>query len=143
VKVFVLHPDRDLDLQGELPTNQNDLTQDVELNTLLQAMADGDRFLFDIPTRALFSSLRDPSTIVCRQHVLQDCLDQPALAQDLYKGGFCRPAAPSPSLFGTVLLASERLDLDLSGPPVWIRAAVNAGYLDACSRAPTTQWLSR
>jgi len=35
-------------------------------------------------------------------------------------------------LFGTGLLVSERVGLDLSRRPVWVRAATNAGYLAAC-----------
>jgi len=74
VKVFLTHRDQDFDLQQALPPNEEALTQDLELNTLFNAMALEDAFLFDVAKKAVLSSLVDPETIVYRQHVLADCL---------------------------------------------------------------------
>jgi hypothetical protein len=79
-----MYPDQDFDLQRELPPNAGDLIQDLELGTLLGAMASGDQFLFDVAQRALLSSLTDPAGIEYRQHVLGDCLAQPAVVRELY-----------------------------------------------------------
>ena len=46
MKVFLMHVDRDFELGRELPANETALTHDLELNTVLTAMAAGDRFLF-------------------------------------------------------------------------------------------------
>ena len=84
MKVFLTHRDQDFDLQQELPPNEEALTQDLELNTLFNAMALEDAFLFDVAKKAVLSSLVDPETIVYRQHVLADCLEQPSIVRELY-----------------------------------------------------------
>jgi hypothetical protein len=84
MKAFLMHPDLDFDLQRELPPQQAALTQDLELNTLFDAMAGGDQFLYEVAERAVLSSLQDPEAICYRQQVLTDCLQQPAVVRELY-----------------------------------------------------------
>jgi hypothetical protein len=84
MKAFLMHPDLDLDLQRELPPQHAALTQDLELNTLFEAMAGGDQFLYEVAERAVLSSLQDPQAICYRQQVLTDCLQQPAIVRELY-----------------------------------------------------------
>jgi DNA mismatch repair ATPase MutS len=60
------------------------VTQDLELNTLWNAMASGDEFLFEMARRTVLSSLTDPDAITYRQHVLADCLEQPEIVRELY-----------------------------------------------------------
>ena len=61
------------------------LTQDLELQTLWNAMAAGDEFLFEVAKRAILSSLTDPAAIVYRQQVLADCLENPETVKQLYQ----------------------------------------------------------
>ena len=61
------------------------LTQDLELQTLWNAMAAGDEFLFEMAKRAVLSSLTDPDAIVYRQQVLADCLEHPEIVRQLYQ----------------------------------------------------------
>jgi DNA mismatch repair ATPase MutS len=61
------------------------LTQDLELDTLWDAMAAGDEFLFETAKRAVLSSLTDPDAIVYRQRVLADCLEHPEVVRQLYQ----------------------------------------------------------
>jgi DNA mismatch repair ATPase MutS len=84
MKAFLMHPDQDFDLQRDLPPHQAALTQDLELNTLFDAMAGGDQFLYEVAKRAVLSSLTDPEAIRYRQQVLTDCLQQPAIIRELY-----------------------------------------------------------
>jgi DNA mismatch repair ATPase MutS len=84
VKAFLMYPDRDFDLGRELPANEPDLAKDLELNTLLYAMAARDQFLFDVARQGLHSGLTSPAGITYRQHVLADCIDQPGVIRDLY-----------------------------------------------------------
>jgi MutS domain V len=84
MKALLMHPDQDVDLQWELPPHQAALTQDLELSTLFDAMAGGDRFLYGVAERAVLSSLQDPEAICYRQQVLGDCLQQPAIVRELY-----------------------------------------------------------
>jgi DNA mismatch repair ATPase MutS len=84
MKAFLMHRDRDFDLDRERPWNAQDLTQDLELETLFGAMAGGDPFLLDVARKAVLSSLKDPAEIVYRQAVLADCVRQPAIVEALY-----------------------------------------------------------
>jgi DNA mismatch repair ATPase MutS len=85
VKVFLMHRDRDLDGERELPANEQDLAQDLELDTLVGAMAAGDEFLSEACRRALLVSLADPDEIVYRQQVLADCLEHPDVVRQIYE----------------------------------------------------------
>jgi DNA mismatch repair ATPase MutS len=67
------------------PDSDDAITQDLELDTLWNAMAAGDEFLFETARRVVLSSLRDPDAIVYRQQILADCLEQPALIRQLYE----------------------------------------------------------
>ena len=96
MKVFLMHPDRDLKMLGQreqrfpyryvipLTTAQAELTQDLELETLFNAMAQGDEFLLTMAKQAIFSSLDSPEAIRFRQAVLKDCLKNPAIVREMY-----------------------------------------------------------
>jgi hypothetical protein len=84
MKAFLLHEDQDFDLQRELPPNEQALTQDLELNILFEAMALGDKFLFDVAKKAVLTSLNDPEAIVYRQQILGDCLEQSTTVRAIY-----------------------------------------------------------
>ena len=55
MKVFLMYKDHDFDVQQELPWNEPELTQDLELDTLFNAMALGDYFLQDSVLKKLSS----------------------------------------------------------------------------------------
>jgi hypothetical protein len=84
MKVYLLHRDRDFDFGADLPSQHEDLIQDLELTTLLQAMAGGDRFLYGVAAKVLLASLPDPEAIRYRQRVLADCLAQPGVIREMY-----------------------------------------------------------
>jgi hypothetical protein len=80
-----MHPDQDFDLGQEWPASEPALTQDLELNTLFQAMAAGDRFFFDVSKRAVLGSLHaTPEDVLYRQAVLRDALRNLAGIRSLY-----------------------------------------------------------
>jgi MutS domain V len=77
--------DRDLDWQQESPLHERALVQDLELDTLLHAMAGDNQFLLDVARKALLSGLRNGvDTILYRQEILKDCLQNPAVIVGLY-----------------------------------------------------------
>jgi DNA mismatch repair ATPase MutS len=84
MKAYLLYKDRDVDLEQKLPPNEDALTQDLELNTLFNAMAQGDKCLFDVAKKAVLSSVSDLDTIRYRQQILQDCLKHASLVREIY-----------------------------------------------------------
>ncbi len=54
MKAFLMYRDHDFDLEQNFPSNEQALTQDLELNTLFNAMALGDKFLFDSGKKGCF-----------------------------------------------------------------------------------------
>jgi DNA mismatch repair ATPase MutS len=84
MKVFLMHPNRDFDPKQKLPFNEDALMQDLELNTLFNAMARGDEFLFDVAKQSVLSSLDSPNAIRYRQEILKDCLKNPAIVREIY-----------------------------------------------------------
>lgn len=79
-----MYRDRDFDLEAPPPSNAEDLTRDLGLDTVIEAMAGEDRFLAAVATAALLASLTDPEAVRYRQRILDDCLRHPALPRDLY-----------------------------------------------------------
>jgi len=85
MNVFLMHPDRDFELGGSRPFNEAALEQDLELGTLYGAMAQGDKFLFDVARHALLSGVDGPEEIRYRQDVLKDCLEHPEVVRAIYR----------------------------------------------------------
>ena len=85
MKAFLMYKDLDFDLQQQLPTNEPGLTQDLELNTLFNAMSLDDKFLFEVGKKAVLSSLSNIDTIIYRQNILKDCLKNPTIVRDIYQ----------------------------------------------------------
>lgn len=85
MKVLLMFKDRDFDMQPKLPWNEQDLVQDLGLNTLFNMMSWGDNFLFDVARKAVLSGLYNGiDTILYRQGVLKDCLKNHAVVKDIY-----------------------------------------------------------
>ncbi len=84
MKAHLLYSSRDFDFAAGLPVGHEDLTRDLELTTLLEAMAAGDKFLSEVSGKVLLASLRDPEAIRYRQQILADCLAQPGVIREMY-----------------------------------------------------------
>ena len=84
MKVLLMYTDRDFNPDVELPANEPDLAADLELGALLDTMAAGDKFLYEIARHGLHASLESPAEVVYRQHVLADCVAQPGVVRDVY-----------------------------------------------------------
>jgi len=111
---FRMVEEQETALQRELPPHAEALTQDLELDTLFEAMAVGDRFLLNAAKKAVFSSLTDAQAIVYRQHVLADCLEHPAIVRQIYD-------------LAVEAIAGERKELGLSrwsSPDMILRRSV-------------------
>ena len=86
MKAFLLYRDRDFYWQQPPPPNEPDLVQDLELHTLLDAMAGGDEFLWDTCRQVLVAGQKDDrDTILYRQAILRDCLNHPDVIRGVYE----------------------------------------------------------
>lgn len=85
MKAFLLFRDRDFEVKRELPWNAQALTQDLELDTLLDGMARGEKFLFDVAKAVVLGGTEnDLDTILYRQNILSDCLRNPSVVRAIY-----------------------------------------------------------
>jgi DNA mismatch repair ATPase MutS len=84
MKAFLLYRDQDFDLQQQLPAGAEAVTQDLELDTLFNAMALGDTVLFEVAKKVILCSSNEPEAIVYRRDVLRDCLKNLAVVKDIY-----------------------------------------------------------
>lgn len=85
MKAFLMFRDHDFNPKEPLPVNASDLVHDLELNTLLNAMSLGDGFLFDIVKEAILTSIDDMDSILYRQEIMKDCLNNPAVIREIYQ----------------------------------------------------------
>lgn len=85
MKAFLLFINHDFDLLQKLPWNEQTLTQDLELNTLFNTMANSDEFLFDVVKKVMFSGLNNElHTVLYRQNILKDCLNNSSTIRTIY-----------------------------------------------------------
>jgi hypothetical protein len=85
LKVRLLDPEHDGDLESQLPWQLSALTNDdLELDRLYDAMAAGDAFLLEIAKKVVPLSVTDPDVILYRQQVLADCLVNRTVVQRMY-----------------------------------------------------------
>ncbi|MDI3314315.1 MAG: DNA mismatch repair protein [Mycobacterium sp.] len=85
MKVRLLHPERDPDLEPAIPRPlREQIDDDLELTRLYPAMAAGDEFLLETARKVLALPVTDPDVIVYRQQVLADCLANRAAVQQMY-----------------------------------------------------------
>jgi hypothetical protein len=85
MKAFLMYKERDFDRQQTLPWNEHALSQDLELDTLFDAMALDDKFLFEVSKSAVLSGVNnDLDTIRYRQNILMDCLENSSIVRDIY-----------------------------------------------------------
>ena len=84
MKVRLLYPEENPSAQKPL-RNAEILTADLELETVMAAMASGDPFLWDVAHQTLLLPLRDPELIRYRQQAVVDCLRQPEVIREIYE----------------------------------------------------------
>jgi DNA mismatch repair ATPase MutS len=81
---FLMEKERNFDLHQPLPSQAQEVIQDLELQTLFNTMAHGDPLLLDVAQKAFLLSRDDLDTIDYRQRVLQDCLNNAATVRSIY-----------------------------------------------------------
>jgi hypothetical protein len=85
MKAFLMHKSRDFDPTRALPPNEQILSQDLELETLLAAMALKDELVLKVSRNAILTGVFDGlDTIKHRQDALRDCLANPKIIREIY-----------------------------------------------------------
>lgn len=115
-----MNRDRVFNLEQEAPGYEEALGRDLELPTLLDAMADGDRFLHQVASQAIYSGLSSPEDIAYRQDALRDALRRPSVIREIY----------ALTLDAEDAVKKVRIGLFRDSPDSVVRQA--AGTLSAC-----------
>jgi len=86
MKPFLMYKNQEFTLERELPKNEQELTQDLELNTLFDAMSKGDEFLLKVVRKSILTGLQnDIETILYRQNILKDVLKNISIINKIYE----------------------------------------------------------
>jgi hypothetical protein len=85
MKAYLMHREADVDLGSDLPPQAQALTDDLGLKDLCNAMAEGDKLIYQMANRALLRGLESPDEIAYRQQVLADCLSKPEVVRRIYE----------------------------------------------------------
>lgn len=85
MKAYLLYEASDFPWRRDEFWNERTLNQDLELDTLYQAMAAGDAYLYDTVKQVVPVSLSDLDDILYRQAVLKDCIEHEAVVRQLYE----------------------------------------------------------
>ena len=85
MKVHLLFEDHDLDLTSPMPPFAADLTQDLGLEVVFDAMAGGNAFLRTVAERTVLGSLSDPAAIRRRQNAVRDARENAPVIRELYE----------------------------------------------------------
>ena len=91
MKVLLMFEDRDLQLQETEDPRDQALCEDLELETIFSAMAEGDSLMDRVCRQVLLSPLKDLHTIRYRQEMMEDALQNPKVLNSLY--GLCLDTA--------------------------------------------------
>ena len=84
MKAHLMFRDTDFDVNQPLPANADQLVHDLDLDTLLAAMAGKDELVKTVSKVAILDGLDDPDDITYRQHVLADCFAHPDIVREIY-----------------------------------------------------------
>jgi MutS domain V len=84
MRARLLYRDADFDITADIPASSGDLIQDLELAAVLEAMAAGDKLLYEISARVMLASLTGPADIRYRQRILADCIARPEIIRQMY-----------------------------------------------------------
>jgi len=85
MKTHLLYRGRDFDWEQTPPPNHEALIQDLNLETIFKGMAGNDPFLAEAAKRVMLAGVGDDiETLLFRQSVLKDCIQNKAIASKIY-----------------------------------------------------------
>ena len=74
MKAFLLYPDQDFQISQTDPSHAKELTEDLSLDVLFDAMAGEDKFIHSIVRAVVLNGCRTPDDMIYRQDILKDCM---------------------------------------------------------------------
>ena len=84
MKAHLMFRDTDFEVNQPLPANADQLVHDLDLETLLGAMAGNDEIVKTVSKVAILDGLHGPDDITYRQRVLADCFEHPEIVREIY-----------------------------------------------------------
>lgn len=84
MKPHLMYRQKDFEPEAPPHLNAQTLINDLELDTLFKAMARGDDFVYEIAKKAVLQGLFDQESILYRQAVLTDFLENPGILKTIY-----------------------------------------------------------
>jgi hypothetical protein len=85
MKAYLMHPDRDFAAPEEVSPTDAAMIEDLGLEGVLAAMADGDELIREVARRAFLAGLTDAEEVRYRQAALADCLAHPKAVRRLHE----------------------------------------------------------
>jgi DNA mismatch repair ATPase MutS len=85
MKAHLMHRDRDFSAPAEFSEARRAMIEDLGLEGVFAAMADGDAFLLEVARRGVMASLTEVDEIEYRQAALRDCLAHPETIRRLFE----------------------------------------------------------
>ena len=83
--VQLLYKDHNFDFSQEISPHFLTLIDDLELERIFQLMADQDERILDSVKKVMSCSVTDPETILYRQEILKDCIENKEVIFQLYR----------------------------------------------------------
>jgi DNA mismatch repair ATPase MutS len=85
MNVHLLYRDRDWGRNHNPIRLGSEIISDLELSTIFEAMSKGDDFLLEVAKNVVLNSMEDSlETILYRQEILKDCIQNKALVNEMY-----------------------------------------------------------
>ncbi len=82
---FLMYKDKDFDLNKELCSNADILIDDLELDTLFEAISSGDEYIKNVAKVAMLTNLKNIEEIKYRQEVLKDTINNFEVINEIYQ----------------------------------------------------------
>ncbi len=84
MKAHLMYKDKDFDLSQPARFDEEDLSADLQLTPIFEAVRQRDSLVLEAFRAAFFTSLQKPEEITYRQKILQDCIRNPDVVRKLY-----------------------------------------------------------